>query len=234
MTFFIQKLKVFIEIVKLPMEVFKELKEMIAHFAFIMTIFKKYEETLVACGIVSNEKLKVAGWLLYVLARIMLLKGRNEIVESACLLIVVLITLIVNRPDILKSLEDSEKLDEVEAKRKVCEIFKLRNSEAVDTLIEPFLRFFQQFTFTASTKEPELKDYATFFAAEHLDFVIKRLNEAYQQHLPLDGIDERCFIGNDVCVITPAKLTPFARQGIANISLTPKKAKVGDPSQTLK
>jgi hypothetical protein len=230
----VQNLKTFIETVKLPIEVFKELKEMIAHFAFIMTVFKKYEETLVVCGIASNEKLKVVGWLLYILARAMLLKGRNEIVESACLLIVVLVALIVNRPDLLKTLEHSQKLDEMEAKRKVCEVFKLHSFEAVDVLIEPFLRFLQQFTSTGNTKEPELEDYATFFAAEHLDFVIKRLNEVYQKHLPLDGIDERCFIGNDVNVITPARLTPFSRQGIANISLTPKRAKWEDTSQMLK
>lgn len=219
------------------MELFKEIKEMISHFAFIMTIFKKYEETLATCGLTgtANEKLKAVGWLLYILARAILLKGRNEIMESACLLIVVLITLTVNRPDLIKNAELSEGYDEAEAKRKLCEIFKLRNFEAIDALMEPFLKFLQQFTFVGSSKGLGLKDYATFFAAEHLDFVIKRLNEAYQQNLPLDGIDERCFIGNEDCVLTPAKFTPFTRQGIANISLTPKKIRgEGDTSQVLK
>lgn len=240
MTGFVQSLKTFVETVKLPTEVFRELKESIAHFAFVMTVFKKYEETLHVCGAAGAEgqKLKTLGWLLYILARAVLLKGRNEIVESACLLIVVLIALTVNRPDLLKVLgqarnqEAAERGEELEAKRRLCEIFKLRSFEVVDAFMDPFLRFLQQFTFVGSLKGPGVKDYATLFAAEHLDFAIKRLNEAYQQNLPPDGIDERCFIGDSLCVITPARLTPFARQGIANISLTPKRTKRESEAET--
>eukprot|EP00826_Nyctotherus_ovalis_P057662 TRINITY_DN7892_c0_g3_i2.p1 TRINITY_DN7892_c0_g3~~TRINITY_DN7892_c0_g3_i2.p1 ORF type:complete len:741 (-),score=144.42 TRINITY_DN7892_c0_g3_i2:164-2386(-) len=233
MTGFVQSLKTFVDTVKLPTEVFRELRETIAHFAFVMTVFKKYEETLNVCAVAGtdNERLKTAGWLLYILARAALLKGRNEIVESACLLIVVLIALTVNRPDLLRVLNQAKNQDlaergeELEVKKKLCEMFKLRNFEVVDAFMDPFLRFLQQFAFVGNLKGSGLKDYATLFTAEHLDFAIKRLNEAYQQNIPPDGIDERCFIGDSLCVITPARLTPFARQGIANISLTPKRIK---------
>ena len=236
LTYFIQNLKDFIGAVKLPPEVFKELKAIISHFAFILTIFKKYEDTLISCGIEGPiaDKVKAVGWLLYILARIVILKSRNEIIESACLLIAVVTTLVVNKPDSISfnKLKVSAKPTSSEVKKALCDMFKLRNHDVVDSLMEPFLKLLTQLVSTdamktdgsGDTKENEVvESYGKIFSAEQIENVIRKLNALYQQSVSLEGIDERSFIASETRITTPVKLTPFARQGVANIILTPKR-----------
>lgn len=233
LTYFVQNLKNFIDLVKLPTEVFKDLKGIISHFAFILTIFKKYEDTLNICGIEgsASEKLKATGWLLYILARVTILKGRNEIVESACMLIAVLTTVITNKPQSVKFSKlkiPQDKWTSQDIKKSLCDIFKLKTPEVVDGIMEPFIKFLQQCFPGENTSVAGLciENFAKIFSEEYLETSLRKLNGLYQQLIPsLDGIDERSFIASETRITTPVKLTPFARQGVANIIITPRKPK---------
>eukprot|EP01022_Parablepharisma_sp_SALTPOND_P017379 TRINITY_DN275_c0_g1_i1.p1 TRINITY_DN275_c0_g1~~TRINITY_DN275_c0_g1_i1.p1 ORF type:complete len:831 (+),score=71.55 TRINITY_DN275_c0_g1_i1:7086-9578(+) len=238
LTFFIQSLSNFLASVRLPPEVFKELKGIISHFAFILTIFKKYEDTLTVCGMEGphSEKVKAMGWLLYIFARASILKGTNEIVESACLLMVVLTALIVNKPRSVtfKKLKVNATNNTKEVKKALCDIFKLKSQEAVDSLMVPFTKLLQHLATSDVIKAPEsfgegkeneIENYSKIFSEEYIEGSLRKLNMVYQQMVPLDGIDERSFIASETRITTPVKLTPFARQGVANILLTPRKSK---------
>lgn len=70
----------------------------------MLTIYSKYDNILKTLNLTGKPELienyKTLGWLLFILARrqILLQHSRNEIVESACLLIVVLLFMLVNMP----------------------------------------------------------------------------------------------------------------------------------------
>ncbi len=230
LTFFVQNLKDFVETVKLVPEVHKGLKGIVSHFAFILTIFKKYEDTLNACGIEGTlaDKVKAMGWLLYIMARAVILKGRDEIVESACLLIVVLTVVIVNRPESVAFSKVPDG-DSKAVKRFLCDMFKLKSQEAVDALMDSFVNHLQILS-SGVLKGDELKENSVdgcnkLFHRDSLELNILKLNAAYQQTAALDGIDDRSFIASETRIRTPVKLTPFARQGEANRLATPRRAK---------
>ncbi len=231
-----QNLKSFIDTVRLSSEVHKDLKGIVAHFAFILTIFRKYEDTLTACGLEGEQadQLKTLGWLLYIMARVVILKSRNEIVESACLLIAVLTLVIVNsRSDSVRFAKLGASPSQQHVKKFLCDMYRLKNSEAVDCLAGSFAKLLQQLVNSddlrgdPQTESSGVADFSSVFDQDRIQTNLRKLNTAYQSAASLDGIDERSFILSETKITTPARLTPFARQGEANALATPHRDPAG-------
>eukprot|EP01022_Parablepharisma_sp_SALTPOND_P014821 TRINITY_DN205_c0_g3_i3.p1 TRINITY_DN205_c0_g3~~TRINITY_DN205_c0_g3_i3.p1 ORF type:complete len:933 (+),score=77.64 TRINITY_DN205_c0_g3_i3:3512-6310(+) len=209
---FFQSLKHFMDYVHLPPDVQHSLQSMINHFAFILTMFTKYEEVLAkAAGAGKPEdvdNIKTLGWLIFILGRIHVLHKRNEIVECACLLIGVL-TLV------LSHFKGTSKIDP-EIRKMLCGIFKMKSIEPVLAMEEMLGKMLAQI-------EGREMAFNELFDMERIGLIIKKLSAQYQQKLGLDEIDERIFVVSEMRITTPLKFTPFARQGVANKLITPAK-----------
>ena len=213
------------------MELQRDLQTTINHFAFVLTMFTKYEDLLNRLALSGKpeqmESLKSIGWLIFILARIHILHRKNEIVECVCLLIAVISFLLTNAPKSIKinnpSYKDEEQHEGI--RRLLCEIVKLKNIEAVITIEEALANMFQQLkqedVIKASTGEPN--KFEGMLEGDRIYLNLKKLNAQYQQRLSPDEIDERIFLGRGSRVVTPLKFTPFARQGFANKGITPVK-----------
>ena len=222
-----QNLKEFINRVKLSPEIFTEVKGIISHFAFMLTLYKKYEDTFRNCGLIGlySNTYKSIGWLLYIMARVLLLKNRSDIVESACLLIAMLQFIIINRPTSVtykkpfqgNNITPSD--EKVEVKTLLCGIFKLRREQALDSVENAFQKMVQQLIDTGILKKAN----NNIFDETNLDLNVMKLKVAYEQYVHNFDIDERLFIYGETSLASPCRLTPFARQGMVNVIFTPRK-----------
>ncbi len=223
--FFFQSLKHFIEYVHLPTEVQHGLQSMINHFAFILTMFTKYEEVVTRTGVASklddSENLKTLGWLVFILARVHVLHRRNEVVECACLLIAVLTLMLGHsrRPG-------KEPMAEPETRKMLCGIFKLKSADPVLTLEDAVRGMLQQLMPENGPREIRLDD---LFDLDRVGLNVKRLSSLYQQRITPEELDERIFVVSEMRITTPLKFTPFARQGVANKIFTPAKPEDSGP-----
>lgn len=190
----------------------------------MLTIYKKFEDTLKSCELLGplSIQFKAIGWLLYIMARVILLKGRNEIVESACLLIAMVYFLIINAPQGI-CFNKISGADNSEIKKKLCEIFKLRKQDAFDAMDVSFQKIVQQLVATGFLKLSKEGKFSSIFEESNIELNAMRLKSAYEQYAVNFDIDERLFISCDTVLASPCKLTPFARQGVVNVIVTPRK-----------
>ena len=214
---FFQSLKHFMDYVHLPPEVQHSLQSMINHFAFILTMFTKYEEVFaktLAAVVTSRpedvENIKTLGWLIFILGRVHVLHKRNEIVECACLLIAVL-TIVLGHYK--ATAVGSQQID---VRKMLCNTFKMKSIEPVLAMEEMVGKMLGQIEGREIT-------FDEIFDAEKLGITLKKMSAQYQQKLGLDEIDERIFVLSEMRITTPLKFTPFARQGVANKITTPSK-----------
>jgi hypothetical protein len=213
---------------------------MINHFAFILTIYTKYEEVLRRLGINGKPEhtdgFRTAGWLIFILARVHILHKKNDIVESACLLIAVVSFMLSHCPHTIVCVQEEgagktpplpalgpERHGEIV--KQLCEIFKLANQEVVVTIEEALGRMLQQLKDLDALRcaSAERHNFAGVFEPERIALSIKRLGAQYQQQITPDELDERIFVSSETKITTPLKFTPFARQGGANKAGTPAK-----------
>ncbi len=225
---FLQNLKHFLEYVHLPAEVQHLLHSMINHFAFVLTMFTKYQEVLAKLGVSGKpedtESARTLGWLVFILGRTHILHRRNEVIECACLMIAVLtLVLPCSRAVPVPGPQSSAELRTL-----LCGIFKLKSTEPVDAMevqVSAMLR----------KMEGETKGLgqAEWFDSTHVEASIRRLSGIYQQQLTGEELDERIFMaGGEARAATPPKFkfTPFARQGMANRIFTPAKPEDSGPA----
>eukprot|EP00826_Nyctotherus_ovalis_P044278 TRINITY_DN4771_c0_g2_i1.p1 TRINITY_DN4771_c0_g2~~TRINITY_DN4771_c0_g2_i1.p1 ORF type:complete len:778 (-),score=214.31 TRINITY_DN4771_c0_g2_i1:1581-3914(-) len=191
--------------VQLPSEVEVSLRAVINQFAFILTMFNKYEDVIRKMELDSGrdiEARKILGWLIFITGRMQILNKKAEIVECARLLVAVMSLIFSSfKEGALRNL--------------LCEIFKMNSTEpviAMETLVK-------KMTEEILRKELDLNE----DNKDEMEIITKKLNAHYQRNLELDEIDERIFIAKEMKVTTPLKLVPFARQGLANKLLTPCK-----------
>jgi len=213
---FFKNLKHFMDYVELPKEVQNSLQGMINHFAFIVTMFTKYEEilskvvTIIPGKNEEFENIKTLGWIIFILGRVNILHKRNEIVESACLLIAVLTF-------VLGHFKNAAKPDAIQETRKMlCGVFKMKTTDPAQAMEESLLRMFCQIE-GREINPDEL------FDTDKIGLNLKKMSSQYQQKLGIDEIDERIFVISEMRITTPLKFTPFARQGGANRIVTPAK-----------
>lgn len=203
------------EYVVLPVGVQQSFQTLISQFAFILTMFNKYEKVLSkASNAQGFEIARSLGWTIFILGRVQILGKRNEIVECACLLVSVL-TLV------LSNLKGSTKEENVKSnvRKMLCEVFRMKTLEPViemEGMIEKMI---------TQIGGRNLND---LFEPDRANLLMKKMSSKYQQTLQLDEIDERIFIVSEVKLTTPLKFTPFARQGMANKLITPSKSEETD------
>ena len=190
--------------VQLPGEVEISLRAMINQFAFILTMFNKYEDVLKKAELdIGTETRKTLGWLLFIMSRVQILNKKAEIVECARLLVAV-ISLVFSS------------LKQHNLRELLCVIFKMNSPEPVIAMEDLIKKM------TERILRKEL-DFTQELNNDEIELVIKKLNGYYQRSLELDEIDERIFVAKETKITTPLKLIPFARQGLANKLLTPCK-----------
>jgi len=175
--------------VSLPMEVQHTLKDLIKHFALILTIFSKYED-LIQDQELSSEGKKTLGWLAFILGRIQILNKNNDIVQSTSLLIAVIIS-------VFGGLNENK----ITVRNTICTKLQIKTITPILVLEENVAKMIEQIVD---------KELSIALSKKQLEVTIKKLNIRYQQSLGLDEIDERIFVLSEMKIVTPLKLTPFA------------------------
>jgi retinoblastoma-associated protein len=191
--------------VQLPAEIEGSLRAIINQFAFILTMFNKYEDVLKKAELdVGTETRKTLGWLIFITGRVQILNKKAEIVECARLLVAVISLVFAS-------------LKEHTLRNSLCEMFKMNSVEPVVAMED----LIKKMTEEIFRKELDLTQQSN--NDDEMELAIKKLNGHYQGSLELDEIDERILIAKEMRITTPLKLVPFARQGLANKLLTPCK-----------
>ncbi len=218
---FIQNLRQFLGYVKLPLSLYAEFKALIAHFALLLTIFKKYEALLEYLGLNGPAKgqLKAVGWLLYLMAKNELFGRRREIVECACLLIPLVHYLVQHHPP-------TATFDKVtppaELRGLLCGVFQLKSPDSLGPLFESL----DSAVLPRIVRELAVADPAAIFSAGTLEQTVRKLHELVQRAADPDGLDEGLFLAGD----SSLALSPAAVQSIVNVRVTPIKPRAG-PSE---
>jgi len=204
----LQNLRHFIDYVNLPVELQRDLQTTINHFAFVLTMFTKYEDLLNRLAIAGKadhlETYKSLGWLIFIFARLQILHKKNEIIECVCLLIAVISFMITHIPHTItysKQFSKEEGEDCHQAIRKaLCGIVKLKNIDAVILMEEALYNMIQDLKKAdiIKTSNGEPNKFEGLFEGDRIFVNLKKLNSQYQQRLSPEEIDERIFLGNSL------------------------------------
>jgi hypothetical protein len=199
------------EFVVLPIAVQQSLQTVISQFAFILTMFNKYEKVLSKAANAPNfDTARSLGWIVFILGRMNILGKRNEIVECACLLVSVMTIILSN----LKGSKEESVRGNI--RKMLCEVFRMKSQEPIIEMEGMVEKMIMQI-------EGRKINLCELLEPDRAKLLMKKMSSKYQQSLQLDEIDERIFIVSEVKITTPLKFTPFARQGVANKLITPSK-----------
>lgn len=200
-----------------PVGVQQSLQGVVAQFAFILTMFNKYEKVLSKAAATPGFQIaRNLGWTLFILGRVHILGKRNEIIECACLLVSVLTI-------VLSNLKGSTKEEGVRGnmRKMLCEVFRMKSTEPAAEMEGMVEKMVAQI-------EGRKVCFSDLLEPDRAALLMRKLSSKYQQTLQLDEIDERIFIVSEMKITTPLKFTPFARQGMANKLITPSKPEDSD------
>jgi len=97
-------MRYFLGFIKLPITVYTELKNLLTNFAIMITIYKKYDSVLSKFGIIDT-KIKLIGWLIYLIIKEELLQKNKQILELAILLVPTINFIISHEFDRIKEIK---------------------------------------------------------------------------------------------------------------------------------
>lgn len=206
------QLKEFMTKVQIDQETRRRCQRIIDSFAFIATFYNKFNEIWNATGLTlpEFEELKVLAWLLFLVIRQRKVMNKFDIVESACLMLAVINTVV------------REKCTNAQL-NSLCSILKTKPIQ-VEGMMNLVSTALQELTLEGG------------YQPDSLSSSIDYLSTNYSDNLSLDDIDERSFL-SQTFLSSPTKkkvpITPFTKQAISHKQLNSKRAINWDTIETV-